>query len=133
MISSHDLTGKVALITGASQGLGWQFAQTLSRHGAKVGLAARNLTKIESLKSEIEIAGGTAHAVVMDVRDTASIDAGVADEEALHVELRGRQPVEDLRRDRRHVVAAIAARSNTRPLSRRPRVKAAFGPRTSRP
>ena len=82
MSISHDLTGKVTLVTGASQGLGWQFAQTLSLHGAKVGLAARQVAKLKSLKTEIESAGGTAHAVAMDVMDIASIDAAVADVEA---------------------------------------------------
>lgn len=82
MSCSEDLTGKVALITGASQGLGWQFAQTLSRHGAKVGLAARQVAKIDRLKAEIESSGGIAHAVAMDVMDIVSIDTGVADVEA---------------------------------------------------
>jgi len=75
---SQDLTGKVALVTGASQGLGRQFALTLARHGAKVGLAARQEAKIEDLRAEIEAAGGSACAVSMDVMDTASIAAGVA-------------------------------------------------------
>jgi 3-oxoacyl-[acyl-carrier protein] reductase len=79
---SHDLTGKVALVTGASQGLGRQFALTLAKHGAKVGLAARQVAKIESLKSEIEAADGTAFSVAMDVMDTGSINAGVEAVEA---------------------------------------------------
>ena len=82
MSNSHDLTGKVALVTGASQGLGRQFALTLAKHGAKVGLAARQVAKIESLKAEIEAAGGTAFSVAMDVMDLASINTGVAAVEA---------------------------------------------------
>jgi 3-oxoacyl-[acyl-carrier protein] reductase len=75
---SNDLTGKVALVTGASQGLGRQFALTLAKHGAKVALAARQVAKIENLQAEIEAAGGTAFSVAMDVMDSASINAGVA-------------------------------------------------------
>jgi 3-oxoacyl-[acyl-carrier protein] reductase len=75
---SNDLTGKVALVTGASQGLGRQFALTLAKNGAKVALAARQVAKIESLKAEIEAAGGTAFSVAMDVMDSSSINAGVA-------------------------------------------------------
>ncbi|MDE0811989.1 MAG: SDR family NAD(P)-dependent oxidoreductase, partial [Alphaproteobacteria bacterium] len=76
MSDPYDLTGKVALVTGASQGLGRQFALTLAKHGAKVGLAARQTAKIESLKVETEAAGGTAFSVAMDVMDTASITTG---------------------------------------------------------
>ena len=84
MSDSNDLTGKVALVTGASQGLGRQFSLTLAKHGAKVALAARQMGKIESLQAEIEAAGGTAFSVAMDVMDSASINAGVtASEQAL--------------------------------------------------
>ncbi len=62
-----DLTGKTALVTGASSGLGWRFAQTLAAHGAKVGLAARSVDRLEILKSEIEAAGGQAVSVSLDV------------------------------------------------------------------
>ena len=78
MSDSKDLTGKVVLVTGASQGLGRQFALTLAKHGAKVALAARQVAKIEDLQAEIEAAGGTAFSVAMDVMDRASINAGVA-------------------------------------------------------
>lgn len=77
-----DLSGKTALVTGASQGLGWRFAATLARHGARVGLAARQTDRIEALAAEIEAGGGTAFAARMDVTDKASIDAGVAAVEA---------------------------------------------------
>ena len=84
MKETHDLTGKVALVTGASQGLGHRFAQALARHGAAVGLAARQFERITRLKQDITAAGGRAHAVAMDVLDLGSIDAGVASvEEAL--------------------------------------------------
>lgn len=68
-----DLTGKVALVTGASQGLGARFAQVLSARGAKVALAARQTDKLEALKGEIEAAGGTAFAVALDVTDEGAV------------------------------------------------------------
>ena len=72
-----DLQGKVALITGASSGLGAQFARTIAKAGATVVLAARRLDRLEALALEIVQAGGIAHCVTMDVTDTASIDAAV--------------------------------------------------------
>jgi 3-oxoacyl-[acyl-carrier protein] reductase len=74
---SYDLQGKVALVTGASQGLGRQFAKTLSAYGASVALAARQVEKIESLREELVSAGGLACAVSMDVLDNESISKGV--------------------------------------------------------
>lgn len=82
MADSFDLTGKVALITGASQGLGAAFATTLARAGAKVALAARQGDKLADLQRTIEAAGGTAHAVSMDVTDTASVRAAFDSAEA---------------------------------------------------
>lgn len=78
MTDLFDLNGKVALVTGASQGLGERFAKVLAEHGAKVALAARQVEKLESLKLDIERNGGTASAVGLDVTDGASIDAGFA-------------------------------------------------------
>ena len=77
-----DLTGKTALVTGASQGLGAGFAATLAAAGAKVALAARQAGKLAELKKTIEDAGGTAHAVAMDVTDAASVRAAFDDAEA---------------------------------------------------
>ena len=62
-----DLSGEVALVTGASSGLGWRFAQVLAAHGAKVVLAARRTERLEELKSEIEASGGEAAVVELDV------------------------------------------------------------------
>ncbi|MBP5855414.1 glucose 1-dehydrogenase [Marivibrio halodurans] len=70
-----DLTGKVALVTGASQGLGARFAEVLAENGAAVALAARQTDKLETLKARIEASGGTAHAVALDVTDEASVAA----------------------------------------------------------
>lgn len=79
---SFDLTGKVALVTGASQGLGARFAETLAASGAAVAVAARQVAKLEDLAERIRGAGGTAHAVAMDVTDPASVTAAIADAEA---------------------------------------------------
>lgn len=69
------LDGEVALVTGASSGLGAHFAATLARAGAKVVLTARRVDRLEALAREIEAAGGKAAAVALDVRDPASVKA----------------------------------------------------------
>jgi NAD(P)-dependent dehydrogenase (short-subunit alcohol dehydrogenase family) len=73
-----DLSGRVAFVTGASSGLGAQFARTLARAGAGVVLAARRLERLKTLRAEIEAAGGDAHVVELDVTDPDSIKAAVA-------------------------------------------------------
>jgi len=73
-----DLSGRVALVTGASSGLGAQFARTLSKAGAAVTLAARRVERLKTLRAEIEAAGGDAHVVALDVTDHDSIKAAVA-------------------------------------------------------
>jgi len=73
-----DLSGRVALVTGASSGLGMQFAKTLARAGAGVVLAARRIERLKTLRAEIEADGGDAHVVGLDVTDLASIRAAVA-------------------------------------------------------
>ncbi|MDE2371366.1 MAG: SDR family oxidoreductase [Burkholderiales bacterium] len=73
-----DLSGRVALVTGASSGLGTQFAKTLAAAGAGVVLAARRLERLKTLRAEIESLGGDAHVVELDVTDTDSIRAAVA-------------------------------------------------------
>ncbi|MDE2077070.1 MAG: SDR family oxidoreductase [Burkholderiales bacterium] len=73
-----DLSGRVALITGASSGLGQQFARTLAKAGAAVVLAGRRVERLKDLRSEIEAAGGDAHVVGLDVTDLGSIRAAVA-------------------------------------------------------
>jgi len=72
------LDGKNALVTGASSGLGWRFATALAAAGARVAVAARRADRLQTLKAEIERAGGRAHAVTLDVTDVASVRAGVA-------------------------------------------------------
>ena len=74
-----SLTGKTALVTGASSGLGRHFARTLARAGADVVLAARRTDKLNELAGEIAGLGQRAEAVAMDVTDLASIEKGVAE------------------------------------------------------
>jgi hypothetical protein len=73
-----DLSGRVALVTGASSGLGAQFARTLSRAGCAVALAGRRIERLKTLRAEIESQGGDAHVVQLDVTDHASIKSAVA-------------------------------------------------------
>ena len=78
MAYSIDLSGRVALVTGASSGLGAQFARTLYRAGAAVVLAGRRIEKLTDLRAEIDGAGGDAHVVELDVTDQDSIKPAVA-------------------------------------------------------
>ena len=78
MAYSIDLSGRVAFITGASGGLGAQFARTLASAGAAVVLASRRIEKLKELRAQIEAAGGDAHVVALDVTDHDSIKSAVA-------------------------------------------------------
>ena len=78
MAYSIDLSGRVAFITGASSGLGAQFAQTLARAGAAVVLASRRVERLKDLRARIEADGGDAHVVELDVTDHDSIKSAVA-------------------------------------------------------
>ncbi len=71
-----SLKDKVALVTGASQGIGWDIAQALVVAGAKVAVAARTEEKLALLVGEIAAAGGEALAVKMDVADAEQVKAG---------------------------------------------------------
>lgn len=75
--ASTDLTGDIALVTGASSGLGHRFARTLAAAGASVAVAGRRADRLESLVEEITAAGGTAQAVPLDVADPAAIESAV--------------------------------------------------------
>ena len=78
MAYSIDLSGLVAFITGASSGLGAQFAKTLARAGAAVVLASRRVDKLKELRARIEGEGGDAHVVELDVTQLDSIKSAVA-------------------------------------------------------
>lgn len=70
-----NLTGRVALVTGASSGLGQQFARALADNGAAVALVARRTDRLLDLQQEIEAAGGKAIAIEADVTDRAAMKA----------------------------------------------------------
>jgi NAD(P)-dependent dehydrogenase (short-subunit alcohol dehydrogenase family) len=74
MVADQALQGKVALVTGASGGLGAHFARVLARQGAEVVLTARRLDKVEAEARAICEAGGRAHARALDVTNVAEID-----------------------------------------------------------
>ena len=71
------LEGRVALVTGASQGIGHACALALAGQGASVVVAARNQQKLDELVAQITAAGGKAAAVVMDVADEEQIKSGI--------------------------------------------------------
>src|SRR5215468_3334565 len=73
-----DLTGKVALVTGASSGLGRRFALVLAKAGAKVGVAARRTERLAEVVREIESFDGRAVPIPLDVTDPASVRTAVA-------------------------------------------------------
>jgi NAD(P)-dependent dehydrogenase (short-subunit alcohol dehydrogenase family) len=72
---SSDLTGRVALVTGASSGFGHRFAQILAACGAKVAVTARRRDRLDALVADIESRGGTAAAFDLDVRDSDQLRA----------------------------------------------------------
>jgi len=73
-----DLKDRIALVTGASSGLGRHFARTLAAHGAAVIAAARRASKLKTLVDEIERDGGAALAVPLDVTNADSVNEALA-------------------------------------------------------
>jgi NAD(P)-dependent dehydrogenase (short-subunit alcohol dehydrogenase family) len=84
-----NFEGKVALVTGASSGLGARFAKILAQGGAQVVLAARRIDRMKELRAEIEADGGAAHMVQLDVTDYGSIKSALAhaETEAGHIDI----------------------------------------------
>src|SRR6202522_4553698 len=84
-----SLSGRVAFVTGASQGIGRVCAQKLASAGAAVAVAARNQEKLAELVNEIAAAGGKAGAYVLDVtdegQDKSAIKAAIAEFGKVHI------------------------------------------------
>src|SRR6188474_2804318 len=76
-MSLFDLTGKIALVTGASRGLGKAFALTLARAGADVAITSRTLASLDDTRRAIEALGRRCLPVVLDVRAEPSIRSAV--------------------------------------------------------
>ncbi|MGE3388840.1 MAG: SDR family NAD(P)-dependent oxidoreductase [Gammaproteobacteria bacterium] len=81
--SLFDLSAKHVLVTGASSGLGRQFARTLARAGARVAMCSRSVGKMQALAEEIRAEGGRCDVHAVDVRDRASIRTCIAEVEAI--------------------------------------------------
>jgi len=77
MTSAFSLDGRVALVTGASRGLGFAMAQGLAQAGATVVLNGRDPATLAARQAEIEAAGGKAAVAAFDVRDRAAADAAI--------------------------------------------------------
>ena len=85
--AGHDLTGKRAIVTGATSGLGVETARVLARCGAEVVLAVRNVAAAQDLLEEIAAFGGKAHAATLDLSDLRSVEAFAAAEGAAPLDL----------------------------------------------
>jgi NAD(P)-dependent dehydrogenase (short-subunit alcohol dehydrogenase family) len=79
-----DLSGRIALVTGGSRGIGRAVALALARHGATIAVASRKLADCESVASEIRAAGGAASAHACHIGEPAAIEATLAAIEAQH-------------------------------------------------
>lgn len=75
MSKRFDLTGKVALVTGASSGLGVHFARTLAEEGASVAIAARRADRLASLKADLQAGGANVAAIDLDVQSAEAVTA----------------------------------------------------------
>jgi NAD(P)-dependent dehydrogenase (short-subunit alcohol dehydrogenase family) len=82
IVASVDLSGQVALVTGASSGLGRRFAALLAANGARVVATARRVDRLEELAEEIGTAGGSCLPLALDVTDAEQIASVTARAEA---------------------------------------------------
>ena len=98
-----DLTGKVALITGASRGLGWAMAQSLARAGAHVVLNARDRAALDARVASLRASGASGEAAAFDVNDAPAAERCVADVAA--------------RRGRLDIVVANAGINHRKPIT----------------
>ena len=80
-----DLTGRIALVTGTSRGLGQYVARALARAGADIAMTSREKGKLASFAAEIEALGRRSFQVELDVREQASIERAVEVEMELEV------------------------------------------------
>ena len=70
-MARRKLEGRVALITGASRGIGWAIARGFAAEGAAIAVTARSEAELQSLATEVEQAGGQALAIPADLSDPA--------------------------------------------------------------
>ncbi|MER9969234.1 glucose 1-dehydrogenase [Mesorhizobium sp. M0060] len=77
--SLFDLSGRKALVTGASRGIGRSIAEALSAAGADVAVAARKLSSLEETTAAVSAAGGAAYAIRLDVTDVEQCEAAIAE------------------------------------------------------
>jgi NAD(P)-dependent dehydrogenase (short-subunit alcohol dehydrogenase family) len=77
IFARFSLAGRLAIVTGASSGIGAHLARSLAAAGADIVLAARRLDKLDALRSEIESKGGRAWSVKLDVNDRDSVEAAI--------------------------------------------------------
>jgi len=82
LTTPFDLSGKTALVTGASSGLGTRFAKVLAENGAHVVLASRREERLKELRAEFEAEGGTASVIKLDVTETSNIAAVINEVDA---------------------------------------------------
>ena len=99
-----DLQGQVAIVTGASRGLGKAMAEALAASGARVACVARNQEKLAETVKAIEDAGGQAEACVCDVTDREAVDQ-LVDQDRRPVGSSG-HPGQQCRHHARHAAAA---------------------------
>jgi gluconate 5-dehydrogenase len=72
-----DLTGRLALVTGSSKGIGFALAQALASAGASIVLNARDAAKLEEAREELAAGGAKVHALAFDVTDPEAVTAGI--------------------------------------------------------